>query len=391
MADHEISETSVPVGAEDKFLVFKFGHGRSLAPHSDDSIHLGEMLHRMKVYNPKVTPIFDLRGLEGYYEDIDTFIQSVGGPGSFVLISDSEVDAGWEESLRFRKLVPVRAKGGSIGTQLLTHEYFDSSAELYFDSIADVMTYDEAVAASYEYQFEDLCEFISSIHRHSLLVEFAMSVEANEIQMVPYHGHAVHNIETDNAAVIVGRPGAIAETTGAFFAGEIAAFERLFNNPETKERHIQYFLEQHPNFLRGLNYQNIYPQIVLQRDTKGALRPDFILEPYDDAFCDILDVKLPFQKLFVGRDDRATLAAGLHEVAAQLREYAAYFEDEKYRRFVREKYGLRVYRPRLIALVGRDMRQMTTEEFRRAITVYDNLQFITFDELLKHAQRRILI
>ena len=62
------------------------------------------------------------------------------------------------------------------------------------------------------------------------------------------------------------------------------------------------------------------------------------------------------------------LAAGLHEVAAQLREYAAYFEQSKYQKFVEEKYGLRVYKPRLIAIVGRDMKQMTDDQFRRAMT-----------------------
>jgi hypothetical protein len=50
------------------------------------------------------------------------------------------------------------------------------------------------------------------------------------------------------------------------------------------------------------------------------------------------------------------------QVIAQLREYAAYFEQEKYRKFVRDKYGLKIYRPRLIALVGRDMREMEKAE-----------------------------
>jgi hypothetical protein len=218
-----------------------------------------------------------------------------------------------------------------------------------------------------------------------------MALEGNQLTLTPYHGHAIHNIDNGDKEVLVGRPATIAERTAAVFTTQISEFERLINAPDTQERHLQAFLEQHPNFLRGLNYENIYPQLVLERDGQGSLKPDFILEPYADSFCDILDIKLPSQNLIVGRKDRATLAAGLHEVAAQLREYAAYFEERKYQKFVQDKYGIRLYRPRLIAIVGRDMKQMNDQEFRRAMTMYENLQIMTFDELLRHARRRLLI
>jgi hypothetical protein len=104
LARHEISQHGVPIAAEDKFLVFAFGKGRLLAPHSNDADHLGEMIQSMEVRIPGITPIFDLRGLEGYYNDIHTFIESVGGPDSYVLLGDAEVDAGWEESLKGYKM-----------------------------------------------------------------------------------------------------------------------------------------------------------------------------------------------------------------------------------------------------------------------------------------------
>ena len=130
---------------------------------------------------------------------------------------------------------------------------------------------------------------------------------------------------------------------------------------------------------------------MLQRLDGSELRPDFILEPYDDMWCDILDIKLPNQSIIVGRKDRATLAAGIHEVAAQLREYAAYFEEEKHRKWVLEKFGLRVYKPRLIAVVGRDIRQMSDPEIRRAMTAYSDVHVMTFDQLIQHARSRLLL
>ena len=397
MAKFDISEIQVPVAVEDKYLIFSFGTGNQLCPHSDHADHLGGMIRKLKDHVNEVIPIFDLRGLEGYYNDVDDFIRFIGGDKSYVILGEHECKAGWETMLEDQGLVPIVAKGKAFGEHFLDLDYFDSDVcDKKISGICDKITYkglsyDEAISATFDEQFNDFKNFILKIHRNSLLTEFTMSINGESIQVIPYHSHAVHEVETKPSKLIIGRPGVIANTIGAVFSDEIKEFERLINSDDTRELHLQKFLEKHPNFLKGLNYENIYPQIILERDNDGSLRPDFILEPYDDAFCDILDIKLPNQKFFVGRKDRATLAAGLHEVAAQLREYASYFEEEKYRKLVREKYGLKVYKPRLIAIVGRDMRQMTEVQFHRAFTAYDNLRFMTFDELLKHTRRRILI
>jgi hypothetical protein len=397
MPKFDISEIRVPITVEDRFLIFSFGRGNLLCPHTNHAAHLGDIICQLKYYLNEVVPIFDLRGLEGYYNDIDDFIRFVGGDKSYVILGENECKVGWETMLEGQGLVPILARGKAFGEHFLDLDYFHSDiSEIAEDHIVETMnyqglSYDEAVAVTYDKQFNDFKSFILKIHRNSLLTQFTMSINGGSIQVIPYHSHAIHEVETKPSQVIVGRPGVIANTIGAVFSDEIREFERLINSDDTQERHLQKFLEKYPNFLKGLNYENIYPQIILERDNDGSLRPDFILEPYNDAFCDILDIKLPSQKFFVGRKDRENLAAGLHEVAAQLREYASYFEEEKYRKFVREKYGLNVYKPRLIAIVGRDMRQMTEDKFRRALTVYDNLRFMTFDELLHHARRRILI
>lgn len=176
--------------------------------------------------------------------------------------------------------------------------------------------------------------FIERIHSSSLLVEFAMAFGDQRVHCVPYHSGAIHHVEMpSNTQLLLGRPGILARRTGAVFANEISELESLMNKAKVRESEIQKFLESHPNFLRGLGYRNIYPQLVLERDDGTTLIPDFILEPSDNEWCDILDVKLPRQGIVVGQRDRAHLAAGIHEVAAQLREYASYFEQDKYRRW----------------------------------------------------------
>jgi hypothetical protein len=393
------SENAVGIAAEDKFLIFSFGSGRHLCPHSNHADHLAEMIFKMPAPLDKIVPVFDLRGTEGYYADIDTFIRSVGGDNPCVLLGEAEIEAGWDRMLRRQGIKPMHIRGQSFTAELLDVDYFDCEAEAYREGVLESMEpgealslgYDVLTEMGYDLQREHLFDFLTTIHRNSLLVEFVMTFRRDRIEIAPYHAHAVHNVETSRDSILVSRPGVIAHTTRAVFSLQIHQLEQLINNPDTKERHLQTFLEQNPEFLRGLNYQNIYPQIVLERGSDGCLIPDFILEPYDDAFCDILDIKLPSQRLVVGRKDRAMLAMGIHEVAAQLREYAAYFESPKYRQYVQQKYGLRVYRPRLIAVVGRDLKQMGEEQLRRAMTEYHNLQFMTFDELLKHARNRMLV
>lgn len=389
MSRREITENEVPIAVEDKFIIFSFGRGRSLCPHVSDADRLGELVQELK----GMIPIFDLRGLEGYYNDIHQFIMSVSGGSSYVILGDGQVESGWGEELTRRGSEVISAKGLAHKTAMLERRLFESDQDKFFIEafLYDSTRLNQLRKRSYLDQAEAFKKFVSSIHANSLLVEFVMASNGDKIVLSPYHGHAIHNVETKREAILVGRPAVIARTTRMAFAEEISIFEQLINSKNVKERHIQRFLEDHPNFLRGLNYQNVYPQIVLERDGDGSLIPDFILEPFDGAFCDILDIKLPNQAMYVGGKDRGQLASGLHAVAAQLREYAAYFEQERYRRFVSERYGLRIYRPRLIAVVGRDIKQMADDQFRRAITAYDNLQFMTFDELIRHAKYRALV
>ena len=65
---------------------------------------------------------------------------------------------------------------------------------------------------------------------------------------------------------------------------------------------------------------------VLARDQDGPLVPDFMLEPIDGAFADVLDLKLPSVRLLAGRKDRVRFSAQVAEALSQVREYRAYFE-----------------------------------------------------------------
>lgn len=237
-----------------------------------------------------------------------------------------------------------------------------------------------------------LHELIQKIGRNSLLTEFVIQNNNDSILLTPYHSHAHYPIEL-NDQLVIGRPGVIARKTGAILESEIQGLEDLVNGPSVKEAKIQSFLEQHPNILRalGYNYTHIYSQVILQRDDGTSLRPDFILEPVGSEWCDILDIKLPDKPIVVGRRDRKTFSAAVQELAAQLREYAAYFEDARLSKRIEELYGIKCYRPRLIGIIGRSPRLANDRQLRRLETQYSDIQVLTFDQLLKIAKHRPLM
>ena len=257
------------------------------------------------------------------------------------------------------------------------------------DPLDELALVDALEAALLAVQFDS---FAHGLHQHSMLVEFTMQVEPDGIAVVPYHAHASYDVEHPRKDdILVGRPSVLASRTRAAFSRDIKAFESLLSSRGVKEQTIQRFLEEHPQFLQGLNYTSIHPQVVLERNDGTSLRPDFLLEPRAGDWCDILDLKLPTKSIFVGRRDRITLACAMQEVASQLREYASYFEDPRYRKMLFDRYGLRAYKPKLIAVVGRDSDQNWSEQHRRATTCYADLQIMTFDHLLDMSKQRILI
>lgn len=480
---YKISPESLPLAAEDRFLVIGVRKARSICPSGCHAASLGVALARAAELGSTFTPVLDLRGLETVYNDVVDFANLLqeSGPdeGGKLRVIASQSVADQISASEIRHVDLVVARSGPLPCRALAlrnfSEYVDSAGqprdamddwaqsiylgfyqdELHragvvseedelaidfqcrsFDEFKSAYSTDSLVGPAkrmlgveakhltcavedllpeiYEHltglvsdtrkpgkhlkEFRDLLRavtllgMIREMHQHSLLVEMVFCPRGDSIRCVPYHAGGAHQIHAKGTSdLLIARPGIIAERVAATFSSEILEFEQILANPRTREKHIQAFLERYPAFLRGLGYKNLYPQVVLSRDDGTSLRPDFILEPFDGAWCDILDVKLPKERVIVGTRDRAALAAGIHEVAAQLREYAAYFEQDRYRKLVKDRYGLSVYRPRLIALVGRHVAPHDQLQVRRAMTQYEQMRMLTFDELVSHAQNRMLI
>jgi hypothetical protein len=164
---------------------------------------------------------------------------------------------------------------------------------------------------------------------------------------------------------------------------EIIEFEAMLNDPETPESAYQQYFETYPHYLKGIEYKAIYPHIALERDQgDGDLIPDFLLQPITSKFVDVLDLKLPTEKLVVGTENRKKLSQSVHDAVAQVREYRDYFENNNYRELISQKYGITSYRPKAIVVIGRKPIEITEEKMRQITSdLPSHLSIVTYDDL----------
>lgn len=236
----------------------------------------------------------------------------------------------------------------------------------------------------------ELQYFLERIGVNSLLNELAILRYDENVIILPYHSFSLHNVEANRDQTVLLRPGRESARYWAMFGRQIKELERLLSE-NANEFAIESLLRRNPLFLRGLNYKKVYPQVILPTGPNTSLRPDLIAEPIGDEWCNIIDLKLGSAQVLVGSDNRRSLAYAIHSVAAQLREYEAYFDDRRIARAVEEKYGFKCYKPKLVAIIGRDPKDLNDEQVRRAMTAYPNLEIVTYDRLLRASKELILL
>lgn len=171
----------------------------------------------------------------------------------------------------------------------------------------------------------------------------------------------------------------------------VKEFEFLLNDPKTKEKNLHEFFEKNPDFILNDDYETAHSKVTLHQDLGNILVPDFVLEPYNkNAFCDLLELKLPNAKLFTIKKNRIRYTSAVFEACAQLREYAAYFENSYNRENISRKYNLRVYKPQMIVVIGRNF-QIEPEIARRIQYDLPNLKVRTYDDILFRIKRKLFL
>jgi hypothetical protein len=161
----------------------------------------------------------------------------------------------------------------------------------------------------------------------------------------------------------------------------IEELEHLVNDAKSKESDFQDFFERYPGFITPEDYKSAHPHITLTKEDGSSLIPDFILEPSDqNKLCDLLELKLPKHKVYVGIDSRKRFSCEVAEAAAQLREYRKFFDDSTQRNKVQDTYGLLSYKPRMFLIIGRQgkinpliARDIQATEPEMVLNTYDDV------------------
>lgn len=165
--------------------------------------------------------------------------------------------------------------------------------------------------------------------------------------------------------------------------------EWLMNDASAKEQNFQEFFERNPDFVLNDEYRRAHPHIVLSKDDGQELVPDFVLEPiHRNSLSDLLELKLPSAQVYVLKKNRMRFSASVMEACAQLREYGKYFDEEKHRTRIQEKYGLLAYKPKMFLIIGRrgNVNPITA---RGVQNDFQGLTFSTYDEVIARMKWRL--
>lgn len=285
-------------------------------------------------------------------------------------------------------------EGGSFSLNRLSQKLEDLFSITKLLSVFNVYKIDYSNYKLIDVSSDDLSALDKAVSLAGLdTLNLLLTLSNGRIQVLPSQQEGIFRLsisDSSSGELIIASPHIIANATRSYIRDEIEEFEAIINSPVSTEHDIQKFLENHPKFLLGHEYQKLYPQVVLEREEQGTLIPDFLVQPVNKEFCDIVDLKLPRAPLIVGKDDRKRFSSAIAEAAAQLRTYHDYFDDKGRREAVKERYGITAYKPRLAVIVGRAA-EVDSVLYRQIQGDLQNIEVITYDDLIKKAKNFLLL
>ncbi|HEY5956593.1 MAG TPA: Shedu anti-phage system protein SduA domain-containing protein [Polyangiaceae bacterium] len=411
------------LASEDRFLLVRLSEGRHLLPDID----VAEEVHAVLSTFQSLRVLYDLRGAKQFTNDIWEFLDGHQGTPTVI------VDPGEEDLVRRlypgAEVLPAKRRSHSrlayreLGIDFLEAQERHRQLHEPWARPGRPLTRDEAelcVRLRGLGSSDDRRRLLNELLSHdaaSMLTEYTgpaflrrqikwfADVDLRErltqlillpdgsgkVHIQTYQGFAAHAARDQNSASRIVRPHNVACVSAGRLENAIAEFEQLLNRSDLREEEIQNFLDHQPLFLQSLGYKRAHSHVALVREEEASkLIPDFILEPLDTGWCDILDLKLPNKRVVVGNPDRRRLSAHVQELIAQLREYGAYFDSPAGRDFLQRERGLRCYRPRLIGIIGNTLGYRDPEA-RRALTAYSDVRLVGFDELVQLTKQRVAI
>ena len=170
-------------------------------------------------------------------------------------------------------------------------------------------------------------------------------------------------------------------------------FEQILNASGTTERDLQGFFERHPEFLLGDEYDSYWAEPQLLSPATGQrYRPDFLLQPLalrsSPWRWNVIDLKRHDVDLLIGRKFHVDLSRHVYRAAAQLRDYAEFFDDPRNADMLRMHFGGVVPTPRLTMVIGR-LPEADRSIFNRVRGRVSGVHIRTYDEILEFRRAKL--
>lgn len=165
------------------------------------------------------------------------------------------------------------------------------------------------------------------------------------------------------------------------FKNDIKEFKNILKK-ESKEKDIQSWLYNHP-WIFGPTYVESSKEVI---NRKGD-RIDFLLQRYD-TFYDVIELKLPICKLFVGKEEDVpeqeisreyTMSADLKDAISQTIGYLEKYEIDKTN--IKWEKGISIHKPRGIIVIGRS--DKTNKRALKSLNSYlHNVEIFTYEDMV---------
>lgn len=168
---------------------------------------------------------------------------------------------------------------------------------------------------------------------------------------------------------------------------KINRFIEKIGNESTTEPQITAFLSlSEYQFILSMAFlaKDIFPQLSCEWQSvdKKNIQPDFFVLRAN-GYADIVEFKLPNlkTKTVTGRENRESFSAEVNSYIAQTRIYKEYFSDPRNRKWVEDKYGFKVLKPRRILVMGRRW-DFDNDEWKEIVSDYIDVEIMNYDELI---------
>lgn len=152
-----------------------------------------------------------------------------------------------------------------------------------------------------------------------------------------------------------------------FMREEIEHYEReILSNAKANERDASQFFSKFPKFLLLGKGAEIRREVgLIHPDGKQIYRVDFFRRDFGNVFWDIIELKSPQTPFIVGANHgHPRLSAKVHDAIIQGENYRDLIEEDDKIRSNLLKQGIRIKRPQIVIVVGRENEEVAPETMR---------------------------